>query len=126
MAASDDSFQGPSACPFVALELDRDRRSDRPDYRHRCFAEPTPAPRSIAHQEAYCLSPNFSACPVFQDWAVRAAARPTSTPTASAAAAGALGGAAIVAKVTADGAEDLPPVEVTVTDERTAAPAAPA
>ena len=64
-----------TACPFVALELDRDRRSDRPDYRHRCYAEPTPAPRTIAHQERYCLSPNFSGCPIFQDWAVRAAAR---------------------------------------------------
>jgi LysM repeat protein len=80
MAASGSPFETPRACPFVALELDRDRRSDRPDYRHRCFAEPTPAPRSIAHQEAYCLSPNFAACPVFQDWAVRAAARPAATP----------------------------------------------
>jgi LysM repeat protein len=66
----------PTACPFVALELDRDRRSDKPDYRHRCYAEPTPAPRAIAHQEAFCLSPNFPACPIFQDWATRAAARP--------------------------------------------------
>jgi len=76
MAAPGTPFETPRACPFVALELDRDKRSDKPDYRHRCFAEPTPAPRSIAHQEAYCLSPNFSACPVFQDWAVRAAAHP--------------------------------------------------
>ena len=77
MAATGTPFETPRACPFVALELDRDRRSDKPDYRHRCFAEPTPAPRSIAHQEAFCLSPNFAGCPVFQDWAVRAAARPT-------------------------------------------------
>ena len=76
MASSGSSFEGPNACPFVALEFDRDGRSDSPDYRHRCFAEPTPAPRSIAHQEAYCLSPKFATCPVFQDWALRAAARP--------------------------------------------------
>src|SRR3954451_24622018 len=81
MAAQSTPFETPRACPFVALELDRDKRSDRPDYRHRCFAEPTPAPRSIAHQEAYCLSPNFSACPVFQDWAVRAAAHPVEGST---------------------------------------------
>ena len=87
MAAQGTPFETPRACPFVALELDRDRRSDKPDYRHRCFAEPTPAPRSIAHQEAYCLSPNFSACPVFQDWAVRAAARPADGADASASAA---------------------------------------
>ncbi|HEY7025680.1 MAG TPA: LysM peptidoglycan-binding domain-containing protein [Candidatus Limnocylindrales bacterium] len=76
MTAPGTPFESPRACPFVALEQDRDRRSDKPDYNHRCFAEPTPAPRSIAHQEAYCLSPSFSSCPVFQDWAVRAAARP--------------------------------------------------
>jgi LysM repeat protein len=75
------SFEtGATACPFVALELDRDRRSERPDYRHRCYAETTPAPRTIAHQERFCLSPNFPACPIFQDWAVRAAARPVPMP----------------------------------------------
>src|SRR3954451_25338168 len=74
MAAQSTPFETPRACPFVALELDRDQRTDKPDYRHRCFAEPTPAPRSIAHQEAYCLSPNFAACPGFHDCAVPAAA----------------------------------------------------
>src|SRR4051812_8871649 len=93
MAAQGTGFDTPRACPFVALELDRDRRSDTPDYRHRCFAEPTPAPRSIAHQEAYCLSPNFPACPVFQDWAVRAAARPVASSNAGAAT---VSGAALV------------------------------
>jgi len=88
MAEQGTPFETPRACPFVALELDRDRRSDKPDYRHRCFAEPTPAPRSIAHQEAYCLSPSFAACPVFQDWAVRAAARPAEGTSSSAAASG--------------------------------------
>jgi len=74
------SDAGPNACPFVALELDRDRRSERPDYRHRCYAEQVPAPRTIAHQERFCLSPNFSGCPVFQSWALRAAARPVPLP----------------------------------------------
>src|SRR5687767_7367598 len=73
--------ESPQACPFVALELDRDRRSDKPDYRHRCFAEPTPQPRAIAHQEAYCLSSEFAACPIFQGWASRAAARPLPAPS---------------------------------------------
>lgn len=61
-------------CPFVALDDDRDRRLDHPDHRHRCYAEAPPAPRAIAHQEAYCLSPSFPGCPVFQDWANREAA----------------------------------------------------
>lgn len=73
--------ESPQACPFIALELDRDRRSDKPDYRHRCFAEPTPQPRAIAHQGAYCLSSEFAACPIFQGWAMRAAARPVPVPS---------------------------------------------
>ena len=66
---------GATACPFVAFEDDRDERSDRPDHRHRCYAEVHPAPRAIAHQEAYCLSSAFAVCPTFQDWAQREAAR---------------------------------------------------
>jgi hypothetical protein len=73
------SPEGAPACPFVAFEDDRDARSTVPDHRHRCFAEPRPAPRALAHQEAYCLSSAFPVCPTFQDWARReaAAARPT-------------------------------------------------
>ena len=73
---------GALACPFVAFEDDRDARADVPDHRHRCFAEIRPAPRAIAHQEAFCLSPGFAACPTFQDWARREAAR--AKPTAGA------------------------------------------
>jgi len=66
---------GAIACPFVAFEGDRDERSDRADHRHRCYAEVRPAPRAAAHQDAYCLSAGFAACPSFQDWARREAAR---------------------------------------------------
>ena len=66
---------GPRACPFVAFEHDQARRSVEPDRRHRCYAEPVPAPRAIAHQTTYCLSSGFSACPTFRAWAQRAAAR---------------------------------------------------
>ena len=65
---------GSPACPFVAFEDDRDERADRPDHRHRCFAEAVPAPRALAHQEAYCLSSAFPVCPTFQEWARREAA----------------------------------------------------
>src|SRR5436309_10788861 len=67
--------EGAPACPFVAFEDDRDERADRPDHRHRCFAEAVPAPRALAHQEAYCLSSAFPVCPTFQDWARREAAQ---------------------------------------------------
>jgi LysM repeat protein len=69
----------PRACPFVALDDDRDRRLDAPDDRHRCYAEPDPQPRALAHQRAYCLAPAFAACPIFLDWAARAAADPVGT-----------------------------------------------
>jgi len=66
---------GANACPFVAFEDDRDERSTVPDHRHRCYAEVRPAPRALAHQEAYCLSSAFPVCPTFQDWARRESAR---------------------------------------------------
>jgi len=66
---------GAPACPFVAFEDDRDERATSPDHRHRCYAESKPAPRALAHQEAYCLSSAFPVCPTFQDWARREAAR---------------------------------------------------
>src|SRR5213596_3758655 len=67
--------EGAPACPFVAFEDDRDERAASPDHRHRCYAEPLPAPRAAAHQEAYCLSSAFPVCPTFQEWARREAAR---------------------------------------------------
>src|SRR5512143_3802105 len=66
---------GAPACPFVAFVDDRDERATSPDHRHRCYAEASPAPRALAHQEAYCLSSSFPVCPTFQDWARREAAR---------------------------------------------------
>lgn len=66
---------GVTACPFVAFVDDRDERADVPDHRHRCYAEIRPAQRAIAHQQTYCLSSAFAACPTFQDWARREAAR---------------------------------------------------
>ena len=69
------NIDGSPACPFVAFDDDRDARADRPDHRHRCFAEAEPAPRALAHQEAYCLSSAFPVCPTFQAWARREAAQ---------------------------------------------------
>jgi LysM repeat protein len=77
---------GAPACPFVAFDDDRDGRSTAPDHRHRCFAEPNPAPRALAHQDAYCLSPAFAVCPAFQDWARREAAAARQTKAAAPAA----------------------------------------
>jgi hypothetical protein len=86
----------------VAFDDERDLRSAVPDRRHRCYAVLEPEPRALAHQERYCLSPTFTSCPIFQDWAAREAAhvapseeavRGVPAGAAGAAAAGALGGA---------------------------------
>src|SRR3954452_21382852 len=74
------SVDSAQACPFVAFEQDRDERASVPDHRHRCYAEQRPAPRALAHQEAYCLSSAFPVCPTFQDWARREAARSKAEP----------------------------------------------
>jgi LysM repeat protein len=85
---------GPVACPFVAFDDDRDERNTVPDHRHRCYAENPPAPRALAHQEAYCLAAAFPVCPIFQDWARREAAhaRRDAPPAARSTGRGAGGG----------------------------------
>ena len=89
-----------NACPFVAFDDDRDERATVPDHRHRCYAELRPAPRALAHQEAYCLSSAFPVCPTFQDWARREAARARDA---------AAGAAAVAAASAAEGSASLPP-----------------
>ena len=91
---------GAHACPFVAFEDDRDERASVPDHRHRCYAEVRPAPRALAHQEAYCLSSAFPVCPTFQDWARREATRARDASAAASAAS---------AKSAASAAGGMPP-----------------
>ena len=92
----------------MAFDDDRDERASVPDHRHRCYADARPAPRALAHQEAYCLSSAFPVCPTFQDWARREAARSRdAAPTAPRASAGmnlaATGAAADAASSADDG-----------------------
>ena len=61
--------EGNAACPFLAFEDDRDHRADFADSRHRCFAAAEPEPLDASHQERFCLSVAFAACPIFLDWA---------------------------------------------------------
>jgi LysM repeat protein len=76
--------EGHAACPFVAFEDDRDHRAESPDYRHRCFASAEPEPRALPHQERFCLSAAFAACPIFLDWARQEAAGvATKSPSAA-------------------------------------------
>jgi LysM repeat protein len=61
--------EGGAACPFLAFDDDRDHRADYSDSRHRCYATAEPEPLDTSHQERYCLSVAFAACPVFLEWA---------------------------------------------------------
>ncbi len=107
---------GAAACPFVAFEDDRDERASVPDHRHRCYADARPAPRALAHQQAYCLSSAFPVCPTFQDWARREAARARDVAAGVAATAA----AASAAAASADAA--VPPAD----SPDAAAPSVPA
>jgi hypothetical protein len=102
---------GAPACPFVAFEDERDERASVPDHRHRCYAEAKPAPRALAHQEAYCLSSAFPVCPTFQDWARREAARAGGSSAASPAAAGSASAAVAAAAVRDEDERDKPGAE---------------
>jgi LysM repeat protein len=113
-------MDGAPACPFVAFGDDRDGRSTSPDHRHRCFAESPPAPRALAHQEAYCLSSAFPVCPVFQEWARREAAhargggeRPETAPTAVPMAAAAAEGASTTGDLEHDAPRTSEPASTT-------------
>jgi LysM repeat protein len=90
--AADRGAGLPMVCPFVAFADERDLRAAEPDHRHRCYAEPRPAPRALAHQTRYCLSPGFTSCPTFQDWATREAARVADEPLRAGTAGGVLPG----------------------------------
>ncbi len=109
-------MEGSPACPFIAYEDERDERSTEPDHAHRCYAEVRPAPRALAHQEAYCLSSAFPVCPTFQAWArresaqARSAAAATAASSAAASTASGPSSASSSASSTAAAASNQPPV----------------
>ena len=63
------------ACPFVAFDDDRDERADRPDHRHRCYAEVRPRRARDRPPGDVLPVAALPACPTFQDWARREAAQ---------------------------------------------------
>jgi LysM repeat protein len=110
-------MDGAPACPFVAYVDDRDGRSSSPDHRHRCFAESPPAPRAVAHQEAYCLSSAFPVCPVFQEWARREAAQARGQGTPIEDAAAVTGASAAADEAAGGGGAAAAPVFASAWDE---------
>ena len=83
-----------NVCPFIATGADSSKRSSGPSAAHSCFATRPAEPINLQRQSDICLTPTFTACPIFLAWASREAAQtidasapqplPFGTPTASA------------------------------------------
>ncbi len=83
-----------NVCPFIATGADSSKRSSQPSVAHSCFAKRPAEPIDLQRQGEICLTPTFTACPIFLAWASREAAQtvdgpaprplPFGTPAASA------------------------------------------
>jgi nucleoid-associated protein YgaU len=83
-----------NVCPFIATGADSSKRSSQPSAAHSCFAKRPAEPIDLQRQDEICLTPTFTACPIFLAWASREAAQtvdgpapqplPFGTPAASA------------------------------------------
>ena len=83
-----------NVCPFIATAADSSKRSSQPNSAHSCFASRPAEPIDLQRQSGICLTPTFTACPIFLAWAAREAAQtidataaqslPFGTPAASA------------------------------------------
>ena len=83
-----------NVCPFIATGADSSKRSSGPSAAHSCFATRPAEPINLQRQSDICLTPTFTACPIFLAWASREAAPtidapapqplPVGTPAASA------------------------------------------
>ena len=83
-----------NVCPFIAMGADSSKRSSLPSAAHSCFATRPAEPIDLQRQSSVCLTPTFTACPIFLAWAAREAAQsidasapqplPFGTPAASA------------------------------------------
>ena len=83
-----------NVCPFIATGADSSKRSSQPSAAHSCYAKRPAEPIDLQRQGEICLTPTFTACPIFLAWASREAAQtvdgpapqplPFGTPAASA------------------------------------------
>jgi len=65
-----------NVCPFIATGADSSKRSSQPSAAHSCFATRPAEPIDQQRQSIVCLTPTFTACPIFLAWAAREAAQP--------------------------------------------------
>jgi hypothetical protein len=66
----------PDHCPFLGTAADPSTSLDFPSDAHQCHSTRLQVPISTIHQENYCLSPNYEACPVYRQ-------HPTAAPSGS-------------------------------------------
>jgi len=69
-----------NVCPFIATGADSSKRSSEPSAAHSCFAKRPAEPIDLQRQGEICLTPTFTACPIFLAWASREAAQTIDAP----------------------------------------------
>ena len=69
-----------NVCPFIATGADSSKRSSQPSAAHSCFATRPAEPIDLQRQGEVCLTPTFTACPIFLAWASREAAQTIDAP----------------------------------------------
>ena len=69
-----------NVCPFIATATDSSKRSSEPSAAHSCFAKRPAEPIDLTRQGETCLTPTFTACPIFLAWASREAAQTVDAP----------------------------------------------
>ena len=69
-----------NVCPFIATGADSSKRSSGPSAAHSCFATRPAEPINLQRQSDICLTPTFTACPIFLAWASREAAQTIDAP----------------------------------------------
>ena len=69
-----------NVCPFIATGADSSKRSSQPSAAHSCFAKRPAEPIDLQRQGDICLTPTFTACPIFLAWASREAAQTIDAP----------------------------------------------
>ena len=56
----------PDRCPFLGIAADPGTSLEFPSDAHQCHSTRLQVPISTIHQENYCLSPHYEACPVYR------------------------------------------------------------
>jgi nucleoid-associated protein YgaU len=69
-----------NVCPFIATGTDSSKRSSQANAAHSCFAKRPAEPIDLQRQGEICLTPTFTACPIFLAWASREAAQTIDAP----------------------------------------------